>query len=145
MEGGERKDAGGFTVKPHHCGISVPDLEAGIAWYREMLGFELQRRMTLDALGAKIAFLTNGQFRIELFEVNGAAPLPDDRRLPNTDLFTHGTKHIAFAVSDLDGAVKHLKFRGADIATDVMTMPDGKVAFVRDNAGILIELSERDE
>lgn len=143
MEGpGEKTDGPFFSLKPHHCGISVPGIEAGIRWYSDMLGFSLKGRVTLEAANAKVAFLTQGDFQIELFEVAGAAALPDDRRSPNLDLRTHGTKHLAFAVSDLDAAVALLKARGVDIAMDVTAMPDGKVAFIRDNAGILIELVE---
>ena len=131
-----------FDLKPHHCGISVPDLEASIAWYRDMLGFSVKARMTLEVVGAKIGFIRYGEFQIELFEVPGANPLPDDRRHPDLDLRTHGTKHIAFAVQDLQSIVDTLKERGVDIAMDVRNMPDGKVAFIRDNAGILIELIE---
>jgi len=131
-----------FDLKPHHCGISVPDLEAAIAWYRDMLGFSLKTRITLEAVGAKIGFMRHGDFQIELFEVPGASPLPDDRRYPNRDLLTHGTKHIAFKVENLKGVVDILKQRGVDIAMDVTKMPDGKVAFIRDNAGTLIELLE---
>jgi methylmalonyl-CoA/ethylmalonyl-CoA epimerase len=131
-----------FVLRPHHCGISVPDLEASIAWYRDMLGFSVKARLTLEAVGAKIAFLKHGDFHIELFEVPGATPLPDDRRYPDVDLRTHGTKHIAFAVEDLKRVVDTLKERSVDIAMDVMNMPDGKVAFIRDNSGILIEFIE---
>lgn len=131
-----------FELRPHHCGISVPDIEASIAWYRDMLGFSAKARLTLEAVGAKIAFLKHGDFQIELFEVPGAAPLPDDRRYPDVDLRTHGTKHLAFAVEDLKRVVDTLKERGVDIAMDVMNMPDGKVAFIRDNSGILIEFIE---
>jgi len=42
-------------LMPHHCGISVPDLEASIAWYRDMLGFFVEKRLTLDVVPAKIA------------------------------------------------------------------------------------------
>jgi len=35
-----------FQLIPHHCGISVPDLEASIAWYRDMLGFSVEKRLT---------------------------------------------------------------------------------------------------
>ena len=86
--------------------------------------------------------MIRSDFQIELFEVPGASPLPDDRRYPNRDLLTHGTKHIAFEVDNLEGAVGALKERGVDIAMDITKMPDGKVAFIRDNAGILIELIE---
>jgi methylmalonyl-CoA/ethylmalonyl-CoA epimerase len=131
-----------LDLKPHHCGISVPDLEAAIVWYREMLGFSVKSRITVEALNAKIAFLKHGDFQIELFEVLGASPLPDERRYPNLDLRTHGTKHIAFVVQDLQSTVDGLKDRGVDIALDVTNTPDGKVAFIRDNAGILIEIMQ---
>ena len=29
-----------FEIKPHHTGISVPNLEESIAWYQKMLGFQ---------------------------------------------------------------------------------------------------------
>lgn len=131
-----------LDLKPHHCGISVSDLEAAIVWYRDMLGFSVKSRITLEALNAKIAFLKHGDFQIELFEVLGASPLPDERRQPNLDLRTHGTKHIAFVVQGLQSAIDGLKGHGVDIAMDVTNTPDGKVAFIRDNAGILIELME---
>lgn len=132
-----------LSLKAHHCGISVPNLEAAIAWYRDMLGFSLKTRLTLEAAGAEIAFLQHRDFCIELFEVAGAARLPDDRRYPNEDLRTHGTKHIAFAVEDLNSVMGILQERGVDIAMDVMDMPDGRAAFIRDNAGTLIELVEQ--
>ena len=42
-----------FDLKPHHCGISVPDLETSVAWYRDMLGFSVKARLTLEAVGAQ--------------------------------------------------------------------------------------------
>ncbi|WP_334184614.1 VOC family protein [Novosphingobium sp.] len=74
----------------HHGGVSVPDLEAAIAWYGEMLGFALEHRFFIEKANAKAAFVKNGSLRFELFEVVGAAPLPDERRFPPSDLRTHG-------------------------------------------------------
>lgn len=131
-----------FKLVPHHCGISVPDLEAAIAWYRDTLGFSVIARQTLDVVSAKIAFLQHGDFLIELFEVANASPLPEERRQPNRDIRTHGTKHIAFAVDDVPKFINSLKQRGADIAMDVNMMGDKAMAFIRDNAGNLIEIVE---
>lgn len=132
------------TIKltPHHLGISVPELEASITWYRDMLGFSVAKRMTLDVVPAKIAFLNHGDFYIELFEIEGAAPLPEDRRYPDQDIRTHGTKHIAFAVQDVHEFINELKKRGVDIAMDVNMMENKAMAFIRDNAGNLIEIVE---
>ena len=93
----------------HHAGISVPDLEASIAWYGEVLGFELSQRIAIDAIPAKVAMLKRGPLRIELFEVPGATPAHDDRRHPNRDPHTHGNKHVAFAVKDVDAMVAEFK------------------------------------
>lgn len=52
---------------------------------------------------------------------------------------THGTKHLAFAVPDVDAFVADLKAKGADIA--MHTRIHGEpMAFIRDNAGTLIEV-----
>ena len=128
----------------HHAGISVPDLEASIAWYGEVLGFELSQRIAIDAIPAKVAMLKRGPLRIELFEVPGATPAHDDRRHPNRDPHTHGNKHVAFAVKDVDAMVAELKKRGADIVF-AAKMPFGSFAFIRDNAGNLIEFVEQSD
>lgn len=128
-----------LALQPHHVGISVPDLEAAIAWYSEMLDFSLDQQFVIEAIPARIAFLKRDNFRIELFEVADSQPLPDDRRYPNCDLRTHGTKHLAFAVPDVDAAVAALRQRGVDIALE-LTVLGKPTAFIRDNAGTLIEL-----
>ena len=129
-------------LKFHHGGISVPDLAASIAWYRDMLGFEVDCRMAIDAIPAEVAMLKRGPLRIELFEVQGAAPLPDQRRDPQRDPHTHGNKHVAFAVEDVDVMVAELTERGADIVF-VGRMPFGTFVFIRDNSGNLIEFVQQ--
>lgn len=131
-----------FELKFHHEGISVPDLEASISWYKAMLGFELERRDALPHAQAKVAFLRRGDLRIELFEVAGAAALPEDRRIPDRDLRTHGNKHLSFAVKDVRTVATELKHRGADIVF-VIDVGPSTVSFIRDNAGNLIELTQQ--
>jgi methylmalonyl-CoA/ethylmalonyl-CoA epimerase len=131
-----------FGLKPHHCAMSVPDIERSIAWYREMLGFSLEKRGTLPAIGAEVAFLLKGEFRIELFEVPGAEVLPASRRVPNQDLRTHGTKHIAFAVEDILATIDVLRRKGVAIAMEPTNIEGTRVAFINDNNGNLIEFVE---
>jgi methylmalonyl-CoA/ethylmalonyl-CoA epimerase len=130
------KNALDFQI--HHVGISVPDLDAAIAWYENVLGFRLEQELTVDAIPARIAFVRRENFRIEIFEVGGAAPLPDDRRYPNRDLKTHGTKHFAFVVDDVDATVQELQTRGAEVAMHAR-IHGNPTAFIRDVAGNLIE------
>lgn len=132
-----------LMVKPLHVGISVPDVSASIVWYTEMLGFRLVSDRYFEKLPARIAFMEQGDFSIELFEVEGAKPLPEDRRVPNLDIRTHGTKHVAYAVKDLETLMDTLKSKGVDVAMDFFLMEGDLVAFIRDNAGNLIELIQQ--
>jgi methylmalonyl-CoA/ethylmalonyl-CoA epimerase len=122
----------------HHGGVSVPDLDAAIAWWRDVLGFVVERRFPIPAIPAEVAMVRNGPLHIELFAVTGAKPLPAERRQPDTDVHTHGNKHVAFAVHDVRAFADELRKRGADIVW-VREMPHGSNIFIRDNAGNLIE------
>ena len=134
-----------MDIRPDHAGISVGDLEASIAWYRDMLGFELMRVVDIpDAEEAgKVALVRHGDFILELFCLPGAAPLPEERRHPATDLLTHGIKHVAYAVSDLAALMDDLKAKGVDVVWDIAVHDGSPCAFVRDNSGNLVEFVER--
>jgi methylmalonyl-CoA/ethylmalonyl-CoA epimerase len=132
-------------LRPDHAGISVGDLDASIAWYRDMLGFELVRVVDIpDAEHAgKVALIRRDDFIVELFCVSGAAPLPAERRHPVTDICTLGVKHIAYAVPDIEALMRELKAKGVDVAWDTMVHDGLRCAFVRDNTGNLVEFVER--
>ena len=133
-----------LELKHHHGGISVPDLEASIQWFARVLEFEVENRFEIPAIPAKVAMLRRGDLRVELFEVLGAQGLPEERRQPNTDLRTHGNKHLAFAIKSADATAEVLEARGADIVF-VGHFKFGSNVFIRDNAGNLIEFVEAPE
>ena len=145
-------------IAADHFSVSVPDLEAAIAWYSDIFGFTVEFRFDVDALPAKVAILHSPALRLELWQVQGCAPVPASNREPDSDLKTCGTKHMAFSVPDLQGHLKELVKRGVDIvavqrnpAGPMLPDPDptapGKdfasAAFIRDPAGTLIELINR--
>ncbi|BBF71828.1 MULTISPECIES: VOC family protein [Sphingomonas] len=125
----------------HHGGVSVPSLDEAIDWYGRVLGFTVEKRFPIAAARAQAAMLRKGPLRFELFEVEGAAPLPDDRRHPPSDLKTHGNKHVAFRVADLEDFLIEMAAKQADIAF-VVREAFGKGCFLRDCAGNLIEFVE---
>ncbi|WP_044562777.1 VOC family protein [Azospirillum sp. B4] len=127
-----------FEYWHHHGAISVPDLEAAIAWYGDVLGFKLERRIRIDAIPADVAFVRNGPLRMEIFQVPDAQALPEQRRFPNQDLKTHGNKHISFATGDVHALADELRRRGADMSSSPIRKWGSNV-FLRDNAGNLIE------
>ncbi|MFM5950708.1 MAG: VOC family protein [Novosphingobium sp.] len=125
----------------HHGGVSVPSLDDAIDWYGRVLGFEVEKRFWIEAARSHTAMLRKGPLRFELFEVEGAAPLPDDRRHPPSDLRTHGNKHLAFRVADLEEFLAEMEAKQVDIAF-VVREEFGKGCFIRDSAGNLIEFVE---
>jgi methylmalonyl-CoA/ethylmalonyl-CoA epimerase len=134
-------------IRPDHAGISVGDLEASIAWYRDMLGFELLRVVDIPAAeeAGKVALLRSGDFIIELFCLPRATPLPEERRHPATDLLTHGIKHVAYATRDIAALMNELEAKGVDVVWDIAVHDGSPCAFVRDNSGNLVEFIERPE
>ena len=127
-----------MVYKALHVGISVGDMEESLAWYKKNLDFELVKDDYVPPLGARICFIRNGDFEIELFQYDSPKPIPEDRLVPNTDLQTIGTKHVAFEVPDMKALKEKFVANGVDIAHEVM-MEGNNVMFVRDNSGVLIE------
>jgi methylmalonyl-CoA/ethylmalonyl-CoA epimerase len=134
-----KDDRVSFEISHHHVGISVPNAEESAAWYQKMLGFEVVTRMKQGA-GMTVVHISRGNCYIELFQIDGAKPLPEHRRDPSADLRVNGLVHFAFQVSDVPAAIKELKAKGAEIAMEPVDTPGVAFAFVRDNAGNCFEL-----
>ncbi len=131
-----------IVKKVLHVGISVRDMDTSLQWYEKILGFKLvSDDGFVPPLRARVCFIQNGNFQIELFEYKAPKPLPADRLTPNSDLQTIGTKHVAFEVDDMKKMKDHLLENNVDIAHEV-NMNGNSVMFIRDPDGVLIELIE---
>lgn len=127
-----------MVYKPLHVGISVADMEQSLAWYGKNLDFKLVKDDYVPPLGARICFIQNGEFQLELFQYDDPKPIPEDRLTPNTDLQTVGTKHVAFETGDMKALKEKFAANGVDIAHET-NMEGNYVMFIRDNSGVLIE------
>lgn len=127
-----------MIYKALHVGISVNNMEEALDWYKKNLDFELVKDDYVPPLKARICFIRNGDFEIELFQYDEPKPIPEDRLTPNSDLQTVGTKHVAFAAPDMKALKEKFLANGVDIAHEVM-MEGNNVMFVRDCSGVLIE------
>ena len=127
--------------KVSHAGISVYDMDESIKWYHKNLGFNLKRDTYIEELHSRVVFLENYGFELELFEYDNPQKLPDDRLIPNIDLQTIGTKHIAFTTTDINTLKQYFTTNDVDIAHEV-NMNNNKVMFIRDCNGVLIEFIE---
>jgi len=127
----------------NHFAVSVHDLEESIEWYRKVLGFTLICRNSIPGLDVQTAHMRAPDFVLELFEAEGANPLPKERMYPNTDLMTHGNKHFSVTVEDGKMAVEQLKIMGVEIVM-IAEVWDTLGIFIRDPTGNLIEIFEGD-
>jgi methylmalonyl-CoA/ethylmalonyl-CoA epimerase len=140
-----RSEGVGFDIRIDHVGISVANLEESVAWYVEKLGFELVRPIARNPDSpTTIARVRRGNFTIELFEIQGAAPLPDYRRDPSADLRVHGLAHFAFEVDDARAVMNELESKGVEIVLRPREDDVGATFFfVRDNSGNSFEFIQR--
>ena len=122
----------------HHGGVNVPDLAQAIAWYERVLGFEVEKSFAIPPINASVAMMKKGPLRFEIFEVENSAPVPEERKMPNTDLRTQGNKHVAFMIDDLDAFLKEMEAKDVEIPFKV-NESYGAGCFIRDCAGNLIE------
>jgi methylmalonyl-CoA/ethylmalonyl-CoA epimerase len=131
-----------LTDRPRiaHVGIAVPDLDAALAFYRDVLG--VVPHPPEEADGATIVSLPFGESDVELL----APRAPDGpiarflaRRGP-------GIHHICYRVADLDAALAACRRAGYRLIDDAPRTGAGdrRIAFVHPKAteGILLELTE---
>jgi methylmalonyl-CoA/ethylmalonyl-CoA epimerase len=125
----------------NHFAISVPDLETAAAWYESVLGFTMSYEDGIPQLGVRIGHMAGPGCMLEIFQAKDARALPEDRKMPNTDIMTHGNKHISFGVVDGRAAKAELEAMGVEIVM-VAEVNDTYGVFIRDNTGNLIEIFE---
>ncbi|WP_294201618.1 VOC family protein [uncultured Sphingomonas sp.] len=125
----------------HHIGVVVQDLDATIAWYERHLGFLVLS--TFGFPGGRVAFIGRGAVKLELFQIDGAAPMAPERKEALSNLRIGGINHFAILVDDIDATLAELLANGVEQAYPVSEVPDGsgdRWVFIRDNEGMLIEL-----
>ena len=119
-----------------HTSITVKDMDESIKFYRDVIGLQLRMRREIPENKAEIAFLEDGvsDAQIELTYWK-----------EKTD-WTQGDEldHLAFAVPDMDQAMKRFKEQGVEIAREPYSLRGSKtrIAFITDPNGIWLEIIE---
>src|SRR2546429_206948 len=138
-----------------HTGITVSNLERALAFWRDVLGFELSHtahqtgEMAKEITGVagaaiKLAVLkTPGGHKIELLEYLG----PPDRKHSDVDPCDVGHVHVALIVDNLDAILQKIAASGWQAAGKPQTLTSGpnagkRVMYVRDPDGTTIELMQ---
>jgi len=137
----------------HHTAISTGNLERALAFYRDLLGFEVatefnwpvgtdvaDRITALKDSSARAAMLKAGNTMIELFQYQ--SPLPQ-RGDPDRPVNEHGITHICLDVTDVDAEYKRLQAAGVKFHCPPQEFAGvAKVTYARDPDGNVIELQE---
>jgi catechol 2,3-dioxygenase-like lactoylglutathione lyase family enzyme len=110
----------------------VDDVEASIAFYTKVLGFEV-----LTNAAPAFADVKRGHLRLLLAGPASSAgrPMPD-----GTKPGPGGWNRIHFIVDDLDAEVAKLRNAGARFRNDTIEGPGGKQILLLDPSGNVVEL-----
>lgn len=142
-------------ISADHTGITVSNLERSLAFWRDMLGFELSHTAHqkgelaeeitgVEGAEIKLAVLkTTGGHKIELLEYLA----PADRKRTNLRPCDVGSVHVALLVEDLDAVLAKIAASGWLAAGKPQTLKTGpnvgkRVVYVRDPDGTTIEFMQ---
>jgi glyoxylase I family protein len=108
----------------HHVSVNVADVDAGVAFYTDVLGGTVRDDRPDFGFGG--AWINLGTQQVHLIE----AEVP-----PNMG------QHFAIRVGDLDAVVEELRSKGLTVG-DPMPVGPNRQTFVNDPAGNTVELHE---
>ena len=125
----------------HHVAVVVRDLSASLAFYRDILGLELEVVQEMAHDRVRIAFLPIGESKLELVE-------PSDGSTGVARFLAskgEGFHHVCLEVANLSESLTRLAIDGIElIDTAPRKGAEGPVAFLhpRSCGGVLVELIE---
>jgi len=136
----------------HHAGISTPNLERCLSFYRDLLGFQFaievdwadspqaDRIVGLVGSAARGGWLKVGNTYIEVWEYlapPGRPPVPDTRSCDA------GIRHLCFDVLDIDAEYERLRAAGVEFFSAPQSMYGFlRSVYGRDPDGNIFELQE---
>ena len=126
-----------------HIAIAVPDLEKSIAWYSDVLGFEVtERRKTEGQKTAMVsAVLKAGPITVVLLQGTSE----ESQVSKYVENYGPGVQHIAIKVRDLPELAEALDASGVDFDTTVIEGGGLRQIFTKrdPNSGMMYEFIER--
>lgn len=145
----------------HHVGITVPDIEKGIAFFKAVFGavevfrtgpFDVDSDFMANKLGASahsnirdLAFLRCGEgTSVELFEYGG-----EENSAPAKRPSEVGGMHLCFEVEDVFAAAERLRVQGVDMLDGPNFVETGPLAgfnwiYFRSPWGLVLEVASFD-
>jgi methylmalonyl-CoA epimerase len=125
-----------------HVGIAVSDLQASLAFFKDVLGLHVESSEEIASQRVRATFVNTGQSTLEMLE----ATAPDSPIAKFVEKRGAGMHHMALRVDDIEAALAHLRARGIKLI-DEKPRPGAEgalVAFIHPSAahGVLVELKQ---
>jgi catechol 2,3-dioxygenase-like lactoylglutathione lyase family enzyme len=119
-----------------HVEIIPLDTNATLAFYTDVLGFEIKERTPVPAPPMReVIYLTLADTMIELVIVDGPSELAESP-------WQAGCRLIALEVEDMQAAVEYLASKGVTVSRPPVDLGDSWRAEILDPNGFSIELRE---
>lgn len=137
-----------------HTGITVSNLERSLAFWRDVLGFELSHRAhQTGELAAEITGVPGAEILIAVVKAPGHKIelleylAPPERKPVDPRPCDVGSIHVALTVDDLDAVLSAIAAFGWKSAGQPQTLQSGpnagkRVVYVRDPDGTTIEFMQ---
>ena len=140
----------------HHIGLSTPDIDRLVSFYRDVMGFEvvmtsqwrdreiIDRMVGLSGSAARQVMVKAGNAFLELFEYESPVPRPATSDRNPAD---HGYTHFCIDVVDIDAEYERLSANGMTFhapppTSDELGHSRLRAIYGRDPDGNIIELQE---
>jgi catechol 2,3-dioxygenase-like lactoylglutathione lyase family enzyme len=142
-------------IAADHTGITVSNLERSLAFWRDVLGFELSHTAhQKGALAQEITGVEGAEIKLAVLKAPGGHKIelleylaPADRKRANLRPCDIGSVHVALLVEDLEAVLALIAASGWEAAGKPQTLETGpnvgkRVVYVRDPDGATVELMQ---
>ena len=134
-----------MDISIHASFLPHNDADAALAFYRDILGFEVRKDVTFGGMRWITVGPVNQPATSIVLHPPAASPgITDEERRTIAEMMAKGTYAIiTLATPDLDGAFARLQAGGAEIVQEPIDQPYGvRDCAVRDPSGNLIRINQ---
>ena len=132
-----------MTIRIQHSYIAFDDADAALAFYRDVVGFEVQNDVDMGG-GMRWITLAPAGSEVSVVLTPVGAGESDADRETMADLLAKGVlAGVVLETDDLDGDFERIAASGADVVQEPMDQPWGaRDAAFRDPAGNQLRISQ---
>jgi catechol 2,3-dioxygenase-like lactoylglutathione lyase family enzyme len=139
------------TNKIDHTGVTVSDIDASLAFWRDVFGFEVtEKRRLKGAFFETLTGVPGAELEVANVEVPGHQiellqyHIPGERQASELRPCDPGFVHLAFEVADIDAVITAIRAGGYEPVSPPLTAEAGvrkgwRAVYTRDPDGNVIE------